>query len=157
RRPAKDIVRDATVEIRGSIVYATVIIVRVFLPIFGLSGVEGRLLTPLAFAFITALIASLFVAIVMTPALCYTFLPEAPSISRGHDGWLARVVKGRYGRDLPRVLDHPHVVTTIAALLLIAAIALMARMGSSFLPELHEGSLTVQANTLPGTSLAKSD
>jgi CzcA family heavy metal efflux pump len=157
RRPVKHIVRDATVEIRGSIVYATVIIVLVFLPIFGLSGVEGRLLTPLAFAFITALIASLFVAIMVTPALCYAFLPTASSISRGHDGWLARVLKDRYARDLPRVLRHPYLVMGFAALFLIAAVGLMTRMGSSFLPEFHEGSLTVQANTLPGTSLAKSD
>ena len=100
RRPAADVVRDATLEIRTSIVFATVIIVLVFLPIFGLAGVEGRLLTPLAFAYIVALLASLAVAIVVTPALCYAFLPQARDrFERGHDGWLARTLKARFARD----------------------------------------------------------
>jgi len=157
RHPAADVVREATLEIRTSIVFATVIIVLVFLPIFGLAGVEGRLLTPLAFAYIVALLASLAVAIIVTPALCFAFLPNAPSIERGHDGWLARTLKRRFAKDLPVALNHPRIVmATAAALLVIAAIAL-TRVGTAFLPEFHEGSLTVQANTLPGTSLAKSD
>ena len=157
QRAAALVVRDATIEIRTSIVFATIIIVLVFLPVFGLSGVEGRLLTPLAFAYIVALLASLGVAIVVTPALCVAFLPGAPSILRGHDGWLARTLKARYSRDLPRALDHPMLVMGTSALLLVVAALAMTRMGTAFLPEFHEGSLTVQANTLPGTSLAKSD
>jgi CzcA family heavy metal efflux pump len=157
RRSSAAIVRDATLEIRTSIVFATVIIVLVFLPIFGLSGVEGRLLTPLAFAYIVSLAASLLVAIIVTPALSYAFLPSARSIARGHDGWLSRTVKNRFARDLPRALDHPYLVVTVALALLIGASFAMTRMGSGFLPDFHEGSLTVQANTLPGTSLGKSD
>jgi len=157
QRASADVVRDATLEIRTSIVFATIIIVLVFLPVFGLSGVEGRLLTPLAFAYIASLLASLVVAIIVTPALSYTFLPRARSIQRGHDGWLARTLKKRFARDLPRALDHPVLVmVTSVTLLAVAAIAL-TRVGTAFLPEFHEGSLTVQANTLPGTSLAKSD
>ncbi|HYF59520.1 MAG TPA: efflux RND transporter permease subunit, partial [Burkholderiaceae bacterium] len=88
-KPAAVVVRDATLEIRTSIVFATVIIVLVFLPIFGLSGVEGRLMTPLAYAYVMALIASLAVAIVVTPALCFAFLPSARSITEGGEGRLA--------------------------------------------------------------------
>ena len=155
--PAATVVRDATIEIRTSIVFATIIIVLVFLPVFGLTGVEGRLLAPLASAYIVALLASLIVAIVVTPALCYAFLPGAPSIMSGHDGWLARVIKNRFATDLPRALDRPGLVMAMSAVLLVAAVAGLSQMGTAFLPEFHEGSLTVQANTLPGTSLAKSD
>src|SRR6187401_2500724 len=125
RVPAATIVRDATLEIRSSIVFATVIIVMVFLPVFGLAGIEGRLLTPLAFAYIVALLASLAVAIVVTPALCVAFLPQAASIQRGHEGWLTRVLKAQFSRLLPPVLDHPvPVVASAVALLLVASFAL---------------------------------
>ncbi|OFV89688.1 MAG: multidrug transporter AcrB [Acidobacteria bacterium RIFCSPLOWO2_02_FULL_64_15] len=157
RRPSRDVVRDATIEIRTSIVFATIIIVLVFLPIFGLSGVEGRLLAPLAFAYIVSLLASLIVAIVVTPALSFAFLPKARSIARGHDGWLARTLKTRFARVLPFALDHPFAVTAVAAVLLVGAAVAMTRAGTAFLPDFHEGSLTIQANTLPGTSLAKAD
>ena len=157
RVPAATIVRDATLEIRSSIVFATVIIVMVFLPVFGLAGIEGRLLTPLAFAYIVALLASLAVAIFVTPALCFAFLPNARSIQRGHDGWLTQRLKGLFARTLPPILDRPNLVIAASLLLLVAAVAALSRAGTAFLPEFHEGSLTVQANTLPGTSLAKSD
>ena len=157
RLPSAVVVREATLEIRTSIVFATVIIVLVFLPVFGLVGIEGRLLSPLAFAYIVALLASLVVAIVVTPALCFAFLPNAASIQRGHDGWLARVLKRAFARLLPPVLDHPVPVISAALLLLTVSILALTRTGTSFLPDFHEGSLTVQANTLPGTSLAKSN
>ena len=157
QRSAATVVREATIEIRTSIVFATVIIILVFLPIFGLEGVEGRLLTPLAFAYIVSLLASLVVAIVVTPALSSLFLPHAASIVRGHEGWLTRTVKARYARMLPPALDHPAVVVALSATLLLSATVAITRMGTAFLPEFHEGGLTIQANTLPGTSLAKSD
>jgi CzcA family heavy metal efflux pump len=157
QRPAAEVVRDATLEIRTSIVFATIIIVLVFLPIFGLAGVEGRLMTPLAFAYIVSLLASLGVAIVVTPALAYAFLPHARSIEQGHEGWLARTLKTRFSGLLPHALDHPAIVIGASLVLLVVAGAAITRMGTAFLPEFHEGSLTIQANTLPGTSLAKSD
>ncbi len=157
RRPNADVVLDATLEIRTSIVFATVIIVLVFLPIFGLTGIEGRLLTPLAFAYIVSLAASLLVAIVVTPALSYAFLPHARSIQRGHDGWLARNLKAGFARILPLALNHPQLISVVSVALLFVAGFATTRMGSGFLPDFHEGSLTIQANTLPGTSLEKSD
>ncbi len=157
RQPPTLVVRDATLEIRTSIVFATIVIVLVFLPIFGLSGVEGRLLTPLAFAYIVALVASLAVAIVVTPALCFTFLPNAASITHGREGWLGRSLKARFARLLPYALDHPGLVAGVSVLLLMAAVLATTRLGRSFLPEFHEGNLTISVNTLPGTSLAKSD
>ncbi len=157
RQSAMTVVRDATLEIRSSIVFATVIIVVVFLPLFGLVGVEGRLLTPLAFAYIVALLASLGVAVIVTPALCFTFLPTATSIERGHEGWLARRLKASFARVLPSALDHPYTVVALSAGLLVSALVGLTGAGRAFLPDFHEGSLTVQANTLPGTSLAKSN
>ncbi|MEQ1573318.1 MAG: efflux RND transporter permease subunit [Vicinamibacterales bacterium] len=157
RRPSAVVVRDATLEIRSSIVFATIIIAMVFLPIFGLAGIEGRLLSPLAVSYIVALMASLAVAIVVTPALCFAFLPNAPSIQRGHDGWLTRTLKSAFARLLPPVMNHPVPVVALALVLLGGAAFALTTAGTAFLPEFHEGSLTVQANTLPGTSLAKSD
>jgi CzcA family heavy metal efflux pump len=157
RLPAADVVRDATLEIRGSIVFATLIIVLVFLPVFGLTGIEGRLLSPLAFAYIVALLTSLAVAVIVTPALCATFLPRAASIQRGHDGWVARGLKVWFARALPFALYRPGVVAAASLVMVTVAALALTRAGTAFLPEFHEGSLTVQANTLPGTSLAKSD
>ena len=157
QRPPSVVVREATLEIRTSIVFATVIIVLVFLPIFGLTGVEGRLLTPLAEAYIVALLASLAVAVIVTPALCSAFLPNAPSIVRGHEGRVARALNAWFGRALPHALDRPRLVVVIAVVLLAAAIVATTRFGSAFLPEFHEGSLTISVNTLPGTALVKSD
>ena len=157
QRPAMIVVRDATVEIRTSIVFATVVIVLVFLPILGLTGVEGRLLTPLAYAYIVALLASLAVAVVVTPALCYTFLPGAASIVRGREGAVARALKSLFARMLPAALERPRVVIGVSLLLFAAAGAATTRFGTAFLPEFHEGSLTISVNTLPGTSLVTSD
>lgn len=157
RRSARDIVCDATMEIRSSIVYATLIIILVFLPVFGLAGVEGRLLAPLGFSYIVALSVSLAVAIVVTPALSYVFLPRAASVAGGHDGWLASHLKALYGRWLPRILDRPAAVVAGAGALLIGAVTALVFTGSAFLPEFHEGTLTLSMNTMPGTSLAKAN
>ena len=157
RQPASTVVRDATLEIRTSIVFATVIIVLVFLPIFGLTGIEGRLLTPLAYAYIAALLASLAVAVIVTPALCFAFLPGAATIERGHDGWLARTLKRWFAHALPAALNRPAMVVAVSVLLLAAAALAMTRFGTAFLPEFHEGSLTISVNTMPGTSLDKSN
>jgi Cu/Ag efflux pump CusA len=97
------------------------------------------------------------VAIVVTPALCYAFLPGADTIERGREGWVARHLKGWFARGLPHALDRPAIVTAVAVLLLVAAGLAMTRFGTSFLPEFHESSLTISVNTMPGTSLDKSN
>ena len=113
-------------EIRGSIVFATLIIVLVFLPLFLLSNVEGRLLHPLGFAYVVALGASLVVALTVTPALCSLLLPRAKSILRGHEPWLVRRLKSVYRPQLNWSLDHVGFVLTCSAVLLAAAGILIA-------------------------------
>jgi CzcA family heavy metal efflux pump len=157
QHPVAQVVGDATVEIRTSIVFATAIIILVFLPVFGLTGVEGRLLAPLAFAYIVALAASLIVAMVVTPALCYAFLPRSRTILSGRESWLARVLQAAFGRVLPVALNRPVWVMTAALALLLVAAGSTRLLGTAFLPEFNEGNLTLQANTLPGTSLDRSN
>ena len=157
RLTAIEVVYRASREIRGSVVFATLIVILVFLPLFALESVEGRLLWPIGFAYIIALLASLVVALTVTPALCSVLLPRAKSILRGHEPWLIRGLKRMYRPLLSFSLDHPWVVLSASALLLVAAGVGVSRMGRSFLPEFNEGSLTVGAVTIPGTSLAESD
>lgn len=157
RLPVIEVVYQASREIRGSVVFATLIVILVFLPLFALESVEGRLLWPIGFAYIIALVASLVVALTVTPALCSILLPKAKSILKGHEPWLIRLLKRLYRPSLSFSLDHPWLVLGASLLLLIAASVSVTRMGRSFLPEFNEGSLTVGAVTIPGTSLTESD
>ena len=157
RLAATEVVYRASREIRGSVVFATLIVILAFLPLFALDSVEGRLLWPIGFAYIIALLASLVVALTVTPALCSLALPKAKSMLRGREPWLIRLLKRMHRPSLSFSLDHPWVVMGASALLLIAAGVGVSRMGRSFLPEFNEGSLTVGAVTIPGTSLAESD
>ena len=157
RLPALEVVYRASVEIRSSVFFATVIVILVFLPLFALSSVEGRLLTPLAFAYIVSLTASLVVALTITPVLCSLLLPNARSVLTGHEPWLVTRLKRIFQPSLRWSLDHPAFVAGSAFLLLAVAGFFLARAGRSFLPEFNEGTLTVSAVTLPGTSLADSD
>lgn len=157
RLPALEVIYRASSEIRSSVVFATVIVVLVFLPLFALSSVEGRLLTPLAFAYIVSLTASLAVALTVTPALCSFLLPNARSILKGHEPWLVTQLKRMYRPALNWSLDHPISVVIPSILLIIAAGVALSRTGRAFLPEFNEGTLTISAVTLPGTSLADSD
>jgi CzcA family heavy metal efflux pump len=157
RLSAIEVVYRASREIRGSVVFATLIVILVFLPLFALESVEGRLLWPIGFAYIIALVASLVVALTVTPALCSILLPRARSILRGHDPWLIRTLKRIYRPMLSFSLNHSWIVLGASLLLVAAAGLSVSRMGRSFLPEFNEGSLTVGAVTIPGTSLAESD
>jgi CzcA family heavy metal efflux pump len=157
RRPALQVVFDASVEIRSSIVFATLIIALVFIPIFFLAGVEGRLLQPLGVAYLVALLASLIVAMTVTPVLCYFMLPSSKAVQAEQEPKFAHWLKARFSPLLDKALRHPWLVTVPAVMLLVIALILTAFMGRAFLPEFNEGSLTISAVTLPGTSLAESD
>jgi CzcA family heavy metal efflux pump len=157
RRSILGVVFDASVEIRSSIVFATLIIALVFIPIFFLSGVEGRLLQPLGQAYLVALAASLFVAVTVTPVLCSFLLPSSKGVRQEQEPAFVRWLKHKYRPILGAALDHPWRFTLPAMLLLLLALAASTRMGRAFLPEFNEGSLTISAVTLPGTSLEESD
>jgi CzcA family heavy metal efflux pump len=156
QRPATAVIFEASREIRGSIVFATLIVMLVFVPLFFLSGVEGRLLAPLGYAYLVAIFASLVVALTVTPALCAFVLPRAKSLGHG-DSFLVRHLKRAYRPLLVRSIAHPKVVGLAALAMLAGAIALAPFLGRTFLPEFNEGALTVSAVTLPGTSLQESD
>jgi CzcA family heavy metal efflux pump len=157
RRPVLTVVFEASKEIRGAIVFATLIIMLVFLPLFFLSGVEGRLLRPLGFAYIVSLFASLVVALTVTPALCSFLLPTSRTVRAGVEpgtvGWLKRI----YAPALDLCLDRWKTISALSFVLLVVAVVGFVRSGRSFLPEFNEGTLTISAVTLPGTALAESD
>jgi CzcA family heavy metal efflux pump len=156
-RHALEVIYQASVEIRGSVVFATIIVVLVFLPLFALTSVEGRLLRPLGFAYITSLLASLLVALTVTPVLCSYLLPGARAILRGAEPWLARMLKALYTPVLRLALRFPAAVLLIALALVTGAGVQLTKAGQAFLPEFNEGSLTLSAVTIPGTSLVESD
>jgi Cu/Ag efflux pump CusA len=157
RRPVLRVVYEASVEIRASIVFTTVIIMLVFLPLFFLAGVEGRLLQPLGAAYVISLLASLAVAVTVTPVLCALLLPGSRAVRRGHEPALVRILKAGYAPILGFALRFPWLVTVPAVVLLGAAIVAAGFVGRAFLPDFNEGALTISAVTLPGTSLAESD
>ncbi|HLL25106.1 MAG TPA: efflux RND transporter permease subunit, partial [Kofleriaceae bacterium] len=156
RRPPSEIIYEASREVRGSIVFATIIVMLVFVPVFFLTGVEGRLLFPLGFAYLVAIFASLVVALTVTPALCALLLPKLGARAHG-DSFVVRHLKRAYTRALDRALRHGTLTIAIALLLAAGAGALLPLVGRSFLPAFNEGALTINAVTLPGTSLAESD
>ena len=155
--PAMEVIYRASTEIRGSVVFATLIVVLVFLPLFALTSVEGRLLAPLGFAYVVSLTASLVVALTVTPALCSFLLPNARSVLRGHEPWLVTRLRRAYRPVLQWSLRYPLGVIVPSVLLVGLAAFALSQAGRAFLPEFNEGTLTVSAVTLPGTSLADSD
>ncbi|HWP82439.1 MAG TPA: efflux RND transporter permease subunit, partial [Bacteroidota bacterium] len=156
-RPTLEVIFHASREIRSSIVNATLIIIVVFLPLFFLSGVEGRLLRPLGIAYIASIGASLFVALSVTPALCAYLLPRARFLERREDPFVLRRLKETYSRTLDVVMRRPSLVLTGAVGALVVALAILPFLGRAFLPEFNEGSLTLSVVTVPGTSLEESN
>ncbi len=157
RRPTLEVVFSASSEIRSPMVMATLIIIIVFVPLFFLSGVEGRLLRPLGYAYITSIFASLLVAVTVTPALCSYLLPNADFMKKEGDSWLVTRLKNAYRKTLDLVLRFPKLVLIAAAVALAVSIAVLPSLGRAFLPEFNEGSLTISVLTVPGTSLDESN
>ena len=158
RRNPITVVFEASKEIRASIVNATLIIIVAFIPLFFLSGIEGRMLIPLGVAFIVSLFASLIVAITLTPVLCSYLLTNEKMLARQSDeSRLVRFLNGIYGNWLSGALRYPKVVASVAAGLFIISLFVMTNLGRSFLPEFNEGSLVITTTTLPGISLEESD
>jgi CzcA family heavy metal efflux pump len=155
--PPLEVVFQASSEIRNSIVYATFIIILVFLPLFFLSGVEGRMFAPLGVAFIVSLLASLVVSLTLTPVMCFYLLPRAPFMEHAEDAFLVRWLKKQQVRLLHFTLPRASEILIGAAFLVLLSIAFIPLMGREFLPPFNEGTLTVNVLASPGISLAESD
>lgn len=145
------VVLDASIEVRGAVVYATFVVALVFLPVLTMSGVQGRLFGPLAIAYILAILASLLVALTLTPALSAAMLPQA--IDRSHDTRFIAALKGRYLRFIRRMMERPVPLLTAVGLLCVVALAAVPFFGGEFLPDLKERHFIIHMSAVPGTSI----
>ena len=157
RLPVLEVVFNASREVRLPILNSTFIIVVSFVPLFFLTGMEGRMLRPLGIAFITALFASTLVALTLTPVLCSFLLGSEKSDKAGKEPALVRWLQKIYKVALEWVLRHKKLTLGSVAALFAVALALFCSFGSSFLPAFNEGSFTINVSTLPGVSLEESD
>ncbi|OYP58961.1 efflux RND transporter permease subunit [Prevotella sp. P3-122] len=159
RQSTLTVIFNASKEVRLPILNSTLIIVASFVPLFFLSGMEGRLLVPLGIAFVTALGASTLVALTLTPVLCsYLLAGRRPGSGKLlTEPYVARKLKTAYGRLLGRALTRHRQVLAVTAVLTVVAIVGFATLGRSFLPPFNEGSFTIGVSTLPGISLEESD
>lgn len=158
RQPALHVIYEASKEVRTPIFNSSLIIVASFIPLFFLSGIEGRMLIPLGVAFIVALAASTVVALTLTPVLCsYMLSSDKATGMLNRQPWLAKNLRNAYSRSLEWCLLHGKVVITITAALFISAVILVFTLGRGFLPPFNEGSMTINVSTLPGFSLEESD
>lgn len=158
RLPVLTVVKDASIEIRSSIIIATLIIIVSFVPLFFLGGMEGRLLQPLGIAFITSVLTSLIVAVTVTPVLCSYLLKSEKVLSKQAEGtkverWLQRL----YGSLLSRVLKIPRIIIGLTVGAFAISLVFLTGLGRSFLPEFNEGSLVISAVGIPGMSLEESN
>ena len=158
RLPVLQVVRDASIEIRSSIIVATLIIIVSFVPLFFLSGMEGRLLQPLGIAFITSVLTSLFVAVTVTPVLCSYLLKKESVLTKQADGtrvekWLQK----HYRTLLDKALKVPKLVLIVTIAGFLGALVILSNLGRSFLPEFNEGSLVISMVGIPGMSLEESN
>ena len=157
RRPIIAVTFAASNEIRSSVVFATVIIVMVFVPLLFLQGLEGRFFRPLGIAYIVATLASLVTALTVTPVMCRYLLAKVRANGVHNEGFLVRWIKARYQPTLKWAMRRGRMMLAVSALLTVSALALASTFGSSFLPTFNEGTFTVFLNAPPGTSLEESN
>ncbi len=151
------VIYEASSEVRNSIVLSTIIVVLVFIPLFALGGIEGRLFAPLGIAYIISIIASLLVSLTVTPILCSFLLPSSKAVGHEEEGFLVRFLKARALVILHYTLPRPKLVLLGASLLLLFSLALLPFMGQNFLPDFNEGTATIGVAASPGISLSASD
>jgi CzcA family heavy metal efflux pump len=156
RSPVLDVIYSASCEIRNSIVYATLIVVLVVMPLFTMSGIEGRLFAPLGVAYIVSLLCSLVVAITFTPVLASILLPNAPVLAQKREPLLMRWLKYWDERMIRWTLERPRLVLTVVCILVVISCSTLPWMGGEFLPPFNEGTATINLRLEPGTSLAES-
>ncbi|MEO6697508.1 MAG: efflux RND transporter permease subunit [Gammaproteobacteria bacterium] len=156
KQPVEELISSATLEVRSAIVYATFIIVLVFVPLFALSGIEGRLLAPLGIAYIVSILASMLVSVTLTPVLCYYLLPKMKALAHG-DSFVMRTLKRWDTRLLKWSFRHSKLLLGTALTLVIAAGALVPYFPRAFLPAFNEGTFTISLLMNPGTSLEQSN
>lgn len=158
RRPMMDVVFGASTEIRASILNATFIIIVAFVPLFFLSGMEGRMLKPLGVAYIVSLLMSLLVAMTITPLLCrYMLTGEKYLMKQDKESRFTRALRKGYSRTLSAALNHKKIVVSFALCLFLGAGYLYTTFGHGFLPDFNEGSLTIAVVTQPGISLEENN
>ena len=158
RRPTRLIVFEGSKEVRMPILNSTLIIVACFLPLFFLSGMEGRMLIPLGIAFVVALFASTVIALTLTPVLCSYLLTTEKALKKSEkEPFVSRSLKKAYRRALQWALRYKKLVISTAGGLLLLTLIVLFQLGRSFLPPFNEGSLTINVSTMPGISLEESD
>lgn len=158
RRPTIEIVFEGSKEVRMPILNSTLIIVACFLPLFFLSGMEGRMLIPLGIAFVVALFASTVIALTLTPVLCSYMLTTEKALKKSEkEPFISRSLKKVYRKSLNWALHYKKIVIGTAATLLVLSLIILFSLGRSFLPPFNEGSLTINISTMPGISLEESD
>lgn len=156
-RPALRVVYEASSEVRNSIVFSTILVVLVFVPLFALGGMEGRLFTPLGTAYIVSILASLVVSLTVTPVLSFWLLPNARFMTHEKDGLLLRILKTLAGWAIRISVRHPVPILAAVAAAVAASVAVVAGLGRDFLPPFNEGCVQVNVLLPPGTSLDTSN
>ena len=155
--PHRTVIFEASCEVRYPILFATFIVIVVFVPLFALSGLEGRMLRPLGMAYIVSIFGSLLVALTVTPALCSYLLVGDSLLGREEDSWVVRSLKTFYAPLLKFSIARPLPILILSAMLVATTLILVPFMGRTFLPEFNEGTLTITMATISGTSLEESD